>query len=315
MKNLVIIAVFCLAMCISAFAQSSFPELDKVKKIKLLESTREEVKKIFDDDDEESDGDDYSTENFHIRIAYSDGDCGEEDSDERWNVPEGKVTEINVIIKESDVLKKLKIDLSKLERIERYEKDVDDEEEEEDPDDFVYYEKEKGISYGLEDGEIANIKFTPLEKNAPALCSNEELREFGSTKEWFLDRVKSRPSNGGGGRSFANVAELTLSKNEITAYCITEDSPKGEVCSEDAEIEIATKHSSNDVTDVVTYNYTVSGGKIIGTGTNVMWDLTGVKPGKYTITAGVDNGCGVCGTTKTVEVEVKECPDCQQKPK
>jgi hypothetical protein len=300
-------------MCGFAFAQSSFPELDKVKKIKLLDSTREEVKKIFDDDDEESDGDYYSTENFRIHLAYSNGDCGEEDSDDGWNVPEGIVVEINVIIEDSDVLKKLKIDLSKLERINKYERDADDEEEEEDPDDYVYYDKENGVSYGLDDGEIANIKFTPLEKNAPALCSNEELREFSSTGEWFLNRIKSRPSRGAGGRPFANIAELALSKNEITAYCITEDSPKGEICSEDAEIEIAAKGESTDPTDVLTYNYTVSGGKITGSGTNVTWDLTGVKPGKYTITAGVDNGCGVCGTTKTEVVEIKDCPDCQQK--
>lgn len=312
MKNLVIVAVFCLAMCSFAVAQSPFPELDKVKKIKLLESTREEVKKIFDDDDEESDGDDYSTENFHIRIAYSDGDCGEEDSDERWNVPEGKVTEINVIIKESDVLKKLKIDLSKLERIERYEKDADDEEEEEDPDDFVYYEKEKGISYGLDDGEIANIKFTPLEKNAPALCSNEELREFGSTKEWFLNRIKSRPSNTVGGCGFANVDEVLLSRNEITASCPV-GAKESAACTDDAEIIVEAKGTSSDPTDFLIYNYTVSGGKIIGTGDKVTWSLSGVKPGRYTITAGVDAGSGARGTTKTETVEVKDCPDCQQK--
>ena len=60
------------------------------------------------------------------------------------------------------------------------------------------------------------------------------------------------------------------------------------------------------------YSYTVSGGKIIGQGQKVIWDLSGVAPGTYTITAGVDDGCGICGETKSMEVIVKECPDCKE---
>ena len=60
---------------------------------------------------------------------------------------------------------------------------------------------------------------------------------------------------------------------------------------------------------MLTYNYTVSGGRVVGQGANVSWDLSGVSPGTYTITAGVDDGCGVCGKTqtKTITVEACEC--------
>jgi hypothetical protein len=61
---------------------------------------------------------------------------------------------------------------------------------------------------------------------------------------------------------------------------------------------------------VLTYNYTVSGGRIVGQGANVSWDLTGAQPGTYTITAGVDDGCGVCGKTQTRTITVTEC-DCE----
>jgi hypothetical protein len=61
--------------------------------------------------------------------------------------------------------------------------------------------------------------------------------------------------------------------------------------------------------DVLTYNYTVTGGRITGQGANVTWDLTGAAPGTYTITAGVDDGCGVCGQTQTRTITVREC-DC-----
>jgi hypothetical protein len=62
--------------------------------------------------------------------------------------------------------------------------------------------------------------------------------------------------------------------------------------------------------DVLTYSYTPSGGRIVGQGANVTWDLSGVRAGTYTITVGVDDGCGICGQTKTQTIEVKECDDC-----
>lgn len=112
-------------------------------------------------------------------------------------------------------------------------------------------------------------------------------------------------------RPFANVDSVTLSSTEIVLPC-----PPGTVlregarCPEGSTITVATRASSTDPTDVLTYNYTVSGGRIVGSGANVTWDLSGVRPGTYTITAGADNGCGVCGTTKTETITVRECPDC-----
>ncbi|MCO5333247.1 MAG: hypothetical protein M9893_04410 [Pyrinomonadaceae bacterium] len=41
--------------------------------------------------------------------------------------------------------------------------------------------------------------------------------------------------------------------------------------------------------DPLVYNYTVSGGRVVGQGSSVSWDLSGVRPGTYTITAGVDD--------------------------
>jgi hypothetical protein len=110
-------------------------------------------------------------------------------------------------------------------------------------------------------------------------------------------------------RPFANVNTLTLSNREIVIPC-----PPGtqspEACPEGSTVTVTTGASSTDPTDVLTYNYTVSGGRIVGSGANVTWDLSGVRPGTYTITAGVDNGCGVCGTTKTETITVRECTGC-----
>lgn len=111
-------------------------------------------------------------------------------------------------------------------------------------------------------------------------------------------------------RPFANVDSVTLSNTKIVIPCEPGTIPReGTTCPDGSTITVATKGSSADATDVLTYNYTVSGGRIVGSGSNVTWDLSGVRPGTYTITAGVDNGCGVCGTTKTETITVENC-DC-----
>lgn len=105
---------------------------------------------------------------------------------------------------------------------------------------------------------------------------------------------------------FANVTDILLSQTEITASCLTNAS----LCENGKQtIEVATV-AVDPENDVLTYNYTLSAGSIIGTGAKVVWDLTGVKPGTYTITAGVDDGCGICGRTITKTIKVNECPNC-----
>jgi len=108
-----------------------------------------------------------------------------------------------------------------------------------------------------------------------------------------------------------NVNTLTISERRVTIPCPPGYRPKeGVVCSDDMSVNVSTS-ASDPENDVLTYNYTVSGGRIVGTGANVSWDLSGVQPGTYTVTVGVDDGCGVCGTTKTETITVERC-DCFQ---
>jgi hypothetical protein len=97
-----------------------------------------------------------------------------------------------------------------------------------------------------------------------------------------------------GGREIAcyvaTVNDLTLSLYEVSW-----DSAK--------TINVTTDAVDHDG-DVLTYRYEVSAGTIIGKGHRVDWDLTGVRPGTYTITAAVDDGCAFCGLTKTRTVRV-----------
>lgn len=82
------------------------------------------------------------------------------------------------------------------------------------------------------------------------------------------------------------------------------DPPTHPAYSDEMRVGVTTT-ASDPEGDSLVYNYTVSGGRIVGQGSNVTWDLSGVLPGTYTITAAVDDGCGLCGksVTQTVKVE------------
>jgi hypothetical protein len=110
---------------------------------------------------------------------------------------------------------------------------------------------------------------------------------------------------------FANVNSVTLSDTTITLGCQPGFRPReGTTCNDSTSISVATS-ATDPENDVLTYNYTVSGGRIVGTGANVSWDVGGLAPGTYTITAGVDDGCGLCGKTQTQTITVVAC-DCVQ---
>ncbi len=112
---------------------------------------------------------------------------------------------------------------------------------------------------------------------------------------------------------FANVTNLGLSDSKVVIPCGPGEVPKeGTTCSDNQSVNVTTT-AVDPENDVLTYNYTVSGGRVVGSGANVSWDLSGVNPGTYTITAGVDDGCGVCGKTQTKTITVEKC-DCAPPP-
>jgi len=108
----------------------------------------------------------------------------------------------------------------------------------------------------------------------------------------------------------ASVDSVTLGATVITLPCPPGQRSTSGACADNTTISVATR-ASDPENDVLTYNYTVSGGRIIGTGANVQWDLSTAQVGTYTITTGVDDGCGVCGRTDTKTITIRACPDCE----
>lgn len=107
----------------------------------------------------------------------------------------------------------------------------------------------------------------------------------------------------------ADVTALTVSDSEITLPCPAGQRSLSGGCTDNTTVNVATT-AVDPENDVLVYNYTVSGGRIVGNGANVQWDLSGLQPGSYTITAAVDDSCGLCGKTQTQTVRVVNCPDC-----
>ena len=116
--------------------------------------------------------------------------------------------------------------------------------------------------------------------------------------------IKPDGTESGSGKPNAvpNVTDLALDKTEVRLPCSGAESTSAQ----ETFAEVTTTAEDADG-DVLTYNYVISGGRIIGTGKKVNWHLTKVQPGTYTITAGVDDGCGICGKTETKTVTVQEC--------
>jgi hypothetical protein len=145
------------------------------------------------------------------------------------------------------------------------------------------------------------------------IANNEFPNLFRSIGNWFkrIFKRKSRiiPDY------HPRVENVVLSKEEIILRCPL-STISNKFCSNTPQsIEVSTEAFDQE-NDVLTYTYQVSGGKIIGSGAKVIWDLSGVKAGIYKIFVCVDDGVGYCsksGMTSgvTKEVKVVECPDCK----
>ncbi|MBX3288217.1 MAG: hypothetical protein KF855_02635 [Acidobacteria bacterium] len=133
-------------------------------------------------------------------------------------------------------------------------------------------------------------------------CPNEFSVEVPIVKNVSIGRIPVGPNEP------AIVTDLSLSSEQLVTQCQPGEMPDKAFPqpSESMIIDVSTI-ASDPEGDVLVYSYTVSGGKIIGKGSDVKWDLSDASPGVYTITASADDGCGSCGKSFSKTVTVTEC--------
>lgn len=257
--------------------------LERAKEIKFLQDGRERVRQIFHDYvlDPSDQSDEFSLGDTHIEVAYASGTC-DEDEEEVWDVDGGRVVRIDVYSSAELNLAVTGMDLSKLEKEQMY-SGVDDM--------FIYHSKKSGVAIKVSENIVDQFILFPSINTKAKTCKSKFAKEFVSEKSWFgskklEDRFVCNLVN-----HHANVTDLSLSSEKLSA-----------ISSKEVTVTVSAEDPENDV---LTYNYVASAGKIIGVGSKVVWDLTGVSRGNYSITAAVDDGAGLVGksATKTIVIE------------
>ncbi len=150
-----------------------------------------------------------------------------------------------------------------------------------------------------------SLKRLSLKVSANITCENGEICS-PIVKNVAVGRIPVGPNEP------SIVTDLSLSSEQLVTQCQPGEMPDkaSPQPSESMIIDVSTTAFDYE-NDVLVYSYTVSGGKIIGKGSDVKWDLSDASPGVYTITASADDGCGFCGESLSRTVTVAECtPTC-----
>jgi hypothetical protein len=273
----------------NTFGQSPSRWLNHIRQIKLLESTRSDAKRIlseYETTDNDAHYQEFSNDAVRIEMTYATGTCSDdsddEDASEVWNAREWTVTRIEISPEEPIRLKDLGLDLTKFKTERRWP---------DSPESLVFHDKVLGLALKSTENGIETLIFFPSRDKSARLCRNSmAAKAFYIRKGWFS---QARPYDFACQlmNQHANVEEVNLSAVEI-----------GAMSTAPISVSVIARDPENDV---LSYNYKVSAGKIIGQGSDVEWDLTGVVPGTYSITVGVDDGAGIIGHTITKTVVVK----------
>jgi len=103
---------------------------------------------------------DFKNERVFFQYQYPDNECGKIWG--RWDVPLNTVLEITVYPKNKMLFVDLKMDMSKFKETET---DI--------PGSYRYFDKEHGISYAVDNGVVAQIRYLPSAKDKHLACPEE----------------------------------------------------------------------------------------------------------------------------------------------
>ncbi len=116
-----------------------------------------------------------------------------------------------------------------------------------------------------------------------------------------------------GERNTPPEVELKASEQKVILACRGGAAPQS--CTPSASQQVRLQANAADADgDYLRYSYSATGGRLSGEGTEVTWDLAGVRPGTYTASVEADDACG-CVAFSSVRVKVEACPDCGDSPR
>lgn len=301
MKKLLILTIVFFVLTLNSFAQIK-SILEKVSAIRTLESTEKDVREVFKSfKSEKSDEfyrDIFYPSGYEIQFDYSKGKCTDYSNFFDFEVAERKVIAVTITPENPILLKDFGFDISKFKKEKMY-RDVEDA--------YVFHNKNNGMMLRINNGKIEEIKFIPPRRYYSLMCDQEFAARLLKKDTIFKEDLEYR--NSIPICLMANVLDLKLSKKSVENKCPDLGEERNTRFSKKTLIINVSTIAVDPENDVLTYKYTISAGKITGRGAKVLWDLTGVKAGTYTITAAVDDGCGYCGFNKTKSIVIKECND------
>jgi hypothetical protein len=102
---------------------------------------------------------------------------------------------------------------------------------------------------------------------------------------------------------------LQASTTSITLPCPGDGESMSRACPSTAELQVALTSIAKDFNRQSTYAYTVGGGRVVGEGSKVTWDLSEAGPGIYTATVEVQDN-KKHRSLSSVIVTVSFCGDC-----
>lgn len=98
--------------------------------------------------------------------------------------------------------------------------------------------------------------------------------------------------------------KITLDKDVVCHPCPPGNQPVPGRAECDNNMVITVFAGKSD--DNLNYKYTISGGRIIGEGAKVSWDMTGAQPGTYQIRVDIEDKSKEQKRTETKTIEVKD---------
>lgn len=110
---------------------------------------------------------------------------------------------------------------------------------------------------------------------------------------------------------------LRTSRTEVTIPCPQGTQSRSGCCgNEGAMIDLTSEIKNSAENSVWSYDYSTNGGRIVGSGSKVTLDLSGVNPGEYSITVSAKTfqkkKPHELIISDTVKITVRNCPDCGQ---